>query len=85
MPGNGGIRPDHSRRSVPVLTPLHSTSTTASSGPGGERSRLESTRCSGSFKTTAIACISPSRLQASVNVAARECQLIITNCNVNSG
>ena len=35
MPGKGGMRPDQSSRSVPVLMPLHSTSTTTSSAPGG--------------------------------------------------
>ena len=35
MPGKCGMRPDHSRRSVPVLMPLHSTATTMSSSPGG--------------------------------------------------
>jgi hypothetical protein len=30
MPGNGGMRPDHSSFSVPVLMPLQSMSTTTS-------------------------------------------------------
>ena len=39
MPGNAGMSPDHSRRSVPVLTPLQATSTTTVLGPG--RRQLE--------------------------------------------
>ncbi len=34
-PGKCGMRPDQSSRSVPVLMPLHSMSTTTSSSPGG--------------------------------------------------
>ena len=34
MPGKCGMRPDHRSRSVPVLIPLHSTSTTTSASPG---------------------------------------------------
>ena len=44
MPGNGGMRPDHSSRSVPVLTPLHSMSTTTSSSPGRVSARRLSSR-----------------------------------------
>ena len=46
-PGNGGMRPVHSRRSVPVLMPLQSMSTTTSSSPGsvsGMRAEHETTR-----------------------------------------
>ena len=52
-PGNGGMRPDQSRRSVPVLMPLHSMSTTTSSSPGRSSGKRLSTSCSGSSRTTA--------------------------------
>ena len=57
MPGNGGIRPDHNSRSVPVDTPLHSTSTTTSSWVGGVNARRLSSICSGCFSTTAMVSI----------------------------
>jgi hypothetical protein len=53
MPGNAGIRPDHNSFSVPVLMPLHSTSTTKSSSPGGESSTRVSAMRSGASSTTA--------------------------------
>ena len=48
MPGKGGIAPVQSRRSVPVLMPLHSTSTTTSPALGGvecEPAQREVARC----------------------------------------
>src|SRR5271165_1162754 len=47
------MRPDHKRRSVPVLMPDHSMSTTTSSSPGTFRSSRLSTSCSGLSSTTA--------------------------------
>ena len=57
MPGNGGIRPDQSSRSVPVLMPLHSTSTTTSSGVGAVKASRLSSICSGCLRTTAMVSI----------------------------
>ena len=37
MPGKSGIRPDQSRRSVPVLMPLQRMATRASAAPGASR------------------------------------------------
>ena len=66
------FRPDHNSRSVPVDTPLHSTSTTTSSAVGGVNARRLSSICSGCFSTTAMVSIAHSFDRA---------ELKLRNCN----
>src|SRR4051794_26496830 len=51
------MRPWNSRRSVPVLMPLQSMSTTTSASPGAVSPTVRTARSSGLFSTTANASI----------------------------
>jgi hypothetical protein len=53
MPGKGGMRPLQSSRSVPVLMPLKSMSTTQSVVAGGVSVSRRSVSWRGSWSTTA--------------------------------
>jgi hypothetical protein len=53
MPGKGGMRPVQSRRSVPVLMPLKSMSTTQSAAVGAVSASSLTARRRGSCSTTA--------------------------------
>jgi len=50
MPGNGGMLPSASNRSVPVLMPLYSTSTSISPAPGSASCRGCTDRLLGLWK-----------------------------------
>ena len=76
MPGNGGMRPCHSRRSVPVLIPLQSMSTTTSASPGGVRSSARTDRLSGLLNTTAKACIPGISYRARRGMASSLCVIL---------
>ena len=53
MPGKGGMRPDQSSRSVPVLMPLNAMSTSTSASARGARVSGATARRSGASSTTA--------------------------------
>jgi hypothetical protein len=55
MPGNGGMRPLQSKRSVPVLMPLQMTSTTQSAAFGGVSANCFTAKRLGSSSTMAVA------------------------------